>query len=190
MSLESDRPIPSIELILVSADTQVLETVLETVSGRGKKLHRNISTYNKSNNQLRREFFWLLDNFKTVTCELKWNVVDVFFHLTESSLHSEDWTIWPFVETKQRKLAYSVYCTMKVISAVLTTCSLLMSPKHLIVVGTHPKWIYVTFSDLITYSCVCPFRLELRRNGEEELKAPGEVLRIKLLLGQEDQEVY
>lgn len=71
MSLESDRPIPSIELILVSADTQVLETVLETVSGRGKKLHRNISTYNKSNNQLRREFFWLLDNFKTVTCELK-----------------------------------------------------------------------------------------------------------------------
>lgn len=35
---------------------------------------------------------------------------------------------------------------MKVISAVRTTHSLLMSPEHLIVVGTHPKRTYVTLS--------------------------------------------
>lgn len=41
----------------------------------------------------------------------------------------------------------------------------------------------------IIYSDVCPFRLELRRHGEEELQAPGQVLRSQLLLEQEEQEV-
>lgn len=51
-----------------------------------------------------------------------------------------------FAETKQRKLAYSVYCTMKTIRVVLTTRSLLMSTKHLIAAGAHPKWTNVTLS--------------------------------------------
>lgn len=64
-----------------------------------------------------------------------------------------------------------------------------MSPEHLIVVGTHPRGDIRDALALIIYSDVCPFRLELRRHREEELKAPGEVLRSQLLLEQEDQEV-
>lgn len=91
-----------------------------------------------------------------------------------------------FVETKQRKRAYSVYCTEE-IRAVLTTHRSLMSTKHLIAVGARPKGTYVTLSapSLTLFS----FRLELRRNRQEDLKATGEILRSKLLLGQEDPAV-
>lgn len=76
-----------------------------------------------------------LDNSKQCCVKLKLNMVGFQKDLVDSELNH----LGKFVETKQRKLAYSVYCTMKVISAVLTTHSLLMSTKHLIVVGTRPE---------------------------------------------------
>lgn len=65
-----------------------------------------------------------------------------------------------------------------------------MSPEHLIRLGAEPACgRAVTLSPPFIYWDVCPFRLELRRHREEELQAPGEVLRSQLLLEQEDQEV-
>lgn len=79
---------------------------------------------------------------------------------------------------------------MQVISAGRTQRRPLMSPEHLIAVGAEPACgRAVTLSPPFIYSDVCPFRLELRRHREEELQAPGEVLRSQLLLEQEDQEV-
>lgn len=63
-----------------------------------------------------------------------------------------------------------------------------MSTKHLIVVGAHPKGTYVTLS-APSLTLMFSFRLELRRNRQEDLKATGEILRSKLLLGQEDPAV-
>lgn len=60
---------------------------------------------------------------------------------------SENWTIWEsLLNPSKGNWPFSVYCTMKMIRDVLTTHSLLMSTKHLIVAGTCPKWTSGTFS--------------------------------------------
>lgn len=101
---------------------------------------------------------------------------------------TQNWTIWEsLLKPSKGNRLYSVYCT-KAIRAVLTAHSLLVSTKHLIVVGAHPKGTCVIFSpppSLTLFS----LRLELRRNREEDLKASGEILRSELLLEQEDPEV-
>ena len=139
--------------------------------------------HNESSNKTLEEYFWrtnkIVRRFNTVVCELKWNAV---FGLTETSPHSENWTIWESL----LKLSKGNWLTLFIAPWkwlvqfwLHTACWCLQNTS---------LWLELIQSEytwrprLHHLLCVCPFRLELRHHREEELKAAGEILRSKLLL--------